>query len=111
MELSDIKKLALSDDPIEMNWEMFDDNPDRQREFELIMTRAITFLDDLEYLHKRISSGESVVFEDAPSSLSYPQKEKYLSLIETELYVAYQLQDLFERYNLIQSITELDKNV
>jgi len=108
MELNEIQKKA-QEAAVDMHidWDRLDIDPEYVHDFERILERSMVLLPDLENIHTKLSQGKSVLFEDDMSSLPYNMREEYLDLIEKELYVGYQLKDLYERFTLIRSITEM----
>lgn len=112
MDLTEIRKIARdSAGELTINWDQIDNDPSYTFDFERLMQRSQEMLPELEMIHKKLSEGKSVAFEGEDSPLKYEDKEQYQHLIEAELFAGYQLQDLWERYNLIKSITEIENDV
>lgn len=111
MELNDIKRIAkqMSHD-IQIQWDMLEQDPQYVVEFERVLSRANQLLPDLETLYQTIQEGKSVLSPDEDTPLTFEQKETYLHLLEEELLAGYELQEVWERYQLIKSITEMTKN-
>jgi hypothetical protein len=108
MQLAEIrhhaKQAATS---IEIDWDFLESDPKARDTFESILKRAVEMIVNMENLHTKIVEGQSVLFDGEESSLTHEMREEYLGLIEEELFDGYQLQDVYERYTLICSITEL----
>lgn len=108
MELAEIRNNAKETArDIEIDWDFIDSNELYRETFENILKRAVDMLVGMENLHSKMVEGKSVLFDGEESSLTYEMREEYLALLEEELFAAYQIQDVYERYNLIRSITEL----
>jgi hypothetical protein len=111
MELNDIKRIAKEmSHTIEIQWDMLEQDPQYVADFEQTLRRAALFLPDLETLYQTIQSGKSVLSPDEDTPLTFEQKEAYLHLLEEELLAGYELREVWERYQLIKSITEMTKN-
>lgn len=109
MELKDIEKMAVhAASDMHIDWDRLEMDPSYMKDFESTLKRATKLLPDMEILHTKLSNGESAVFDGQESSLPYDQREHYIELLEEELYAGYQLKDLYDRFILIRSITELD---
>ncbi len=106
MELSELKAFARQEE-IEINWDKLDSDPFYADDFERVVQSAVNHIPQLEQLHTKLAAGESVAFEGQASPLKFMDLESYLYLVETELFAAYQIQDVHERYHLIKSITHL----
>jgi hypothetical protein len=108
MQLAEIRqhaKQAATD--IEIDWDFLESSPMARETFESILQRAVEMIVNMENLHSKMIEGQSVLFEGEESALTYEMREEYLTLVEQELFTAYQVQDVYERYTLIRSITEL----
>lgn len=109
MELKDIQKHAQETaGDIQIDWEQLDSNPAYVQDMETVLQRAVKFLPQLETLYNKVSQGKSALFDGEESALTYEMREEYLVVLEQELFAAYQLKDVYERFTLIRSITELD---
>jgi hypothetical protein len=97
---------VLAATEVELNWEKLED----QTEESALLTalnKATTLLPDLESLYTKLINGKSVLLPDEDSSLSYEDKEKYSSLVAEELYAAYVLLEVKDKYEKINSIIKL----
>ena len=109
MNIKDIKADAeLEAAAIEINWESLE-NPTYRKEFEEVLQKASAFLPDLESLYTKLTSGKSVLTPDEDTPLGYADVEKYSGLVGEELFEAYVLTSLYEKYTLIQNIVGSDK--
>ena len=109
MDIKDMKADAeLEAAAIEINWESLE-NPTYRKEFEEVLQKASTFLPDLESLYTKLISGKSVLTPDEDTPLDYGDVEKYSGLVEEELYAAYVLNAVYQKYTLINSIVGSDK--
>lgn len=108
MQLAEIRNNAKqAATNIEIDWDFLESDPRARETFEGILQRAVEMIVSMENLHSKMVEGQSVLFDGEESSLTYEMREEYLALVEEELFAAYQVQDVYERYNLIRSITEL----
>lgn len=109
MELNDIKKMALeSAKNLEIQWDVLESDPLYTKQFERVLQESQVMMPDLEQVYMHLREGKSVLNPDETSSISYEEREKYMQIFEDQLFAGYQLQDLWERYTLIKSITEME---
>jgi hypothetical protein len=90
---------------IELQWDKIDVDP---LNFALQLENALEMLPDIESLYDKLSSGQSVSVPDKDSPLNYEQLEQYTSVVGDELYNIYIIEDIYNRFKLIQSITEME---
>jgi hypothetical protein len=108
MQLAEIRNNAKqAATNIEIDWDFLESDPRARQTFESILKRAVEMIVSMENLHSKMIEGQSVLFDGEDSPLTYEMREEYLALVEEELFAAYQVQDVYERYTLIRSITEL----
>lgn len=107
MNIKDIKTQAeLEAAAFEINWESLE-YPLYRKDFEDVMQKASTFLPELESLYTKLTSGKSVLQPDTSTPLDFREVEEYSGLVAEELYSAYVLASIYEKYTRIQSITRL----
>lgn len=108
MNIKDMKADAEIDAcTIEINWEKLAD-PEYRQDFETTLQKAAAFLPELESLYMKLTSGKSVLTPDEDTPLDYGDVEKYSGLVEEELYNAYVLNAVYQKYTLINSIVGTD---
>lgn len=106
MTKEQIKHEALLEaSTIELQWGKIDKDP---ISFAVQLEKALEMLPDLESLYDKLSTGQSTLFDDKETSLNYAQLEQYTTLVGDELYNVYIMEDLYNRFRLIQSITEME---
>ena len=109
MTLDEIKNIARTHpDQIEINWVKIESDPKYRKDFEAVVTKALMLLPGIETIHSKLTEGESIIFEGEFTSLNPVQVEEYKELVEEELFCAYQMQEMWNRYqavmNLVNSI-------
>lgn len=108
--LKDIRQEALAAaNEIEIAWEMLSTDPLYRSDFERTLTACEELVPDIEQLYIKLVRGENVLEDGAATTISYQDREMFLDRLEDELYASYQVLDLWNRYQLIESITTLDK--
>ena len=106
MTKEQIKHEALLEaSEIELQWDKIDKDPIH---FAVQLEKALEMLPDIESLYEKLSSGKSVSYPDKDSPLNYEQLEQYTALVGDELYNCYIIEDIYNRFKLIQSITEME---
>lgn len=105
--IDEIKKEAeLNSLAIDINWDKLED-PQELEYFKSRLTKGMEMLPDLESLYKKLTSGKSVVFPEAESPLEFDEQEHYTELVAEELFAAYMLQSVYDRFQKVNSIIEL----
>lgn len=105
MTKDQIKQEALLEaSEIQLEWHKIDKDPIG---FAVQLEKALEMLPDIEDLYEKLSNGRAVSTDD-DSPLNYEQLEQYTTLVGDELYNCYIIQDLYERFKLIQTITEME---
>lgn len=103
MNISELREIALNgEECLEINWEKLDSDASYAQDFEHIVSVAISNIPNLEYLHSKLSAGESVLFDEQPSPLKFIDLETYLTLVESELVAGYQVQEMWARYQAVK---------
>jgi hypothetical protein len=106
MNLDEMKQdAAIAADNIGINWKKLE-NPEYKADFERTLKRASMFVPELEGLYKKLTSGESVLIPDEQTSLNFEDKEKYLNLIEEELFNGYVLRSLYHKYAAVENVIQ-----
>lgn len=109
MELNDIKKLAReAAGDIQIQWDTLESDPKYIRDFERVLQESQRMIPDLEQVYTYLREGKNVTNPDESTTISYEDRERYMQIFEEQLFAGYQLQDLWERYTLIKSITEME---
>jgi hypothetical protein len=104
--LDEIKaEAANAADTFEFNWEKLEDP--REREYlETHLSRGLVLLPTIESLYTKLTSGKSVV-ADEDTALSPEEAEHYAILVADELYSAYTLAAIKDKYDKVNSIIAL----
>lgn len=110
--LQEIRKEALhAANEITIAWEMLSSDPLYRSDFERTLTACEELVPDIEQLYVKLVRGENVLEDGEETAISYKDREMYLDKLEDELFASYQVLDLWNRYQLIESITTLDKQM
>jgi hypothetical protein len=108
--LQEIRKEALdASNEIAIAWETLSSDPLYRSDFERTLTACEELVPDIEQLYVKLVRGENVLEDGEETAISYADREMFLDKLEDELYASYQVLDLWNRYQLIESITTLDK--
>ena len=91
MTLEQLKAEAVRVNDINIQWEQITANEKHEREFVHALELACASIPGLEYIYKMLSWGISTLSVDE----------------QNELFAAYQLQEVLQRYNMILEITEI----
>lgn len=111
MELDEIKRQAQdAAKTLEIQWDNLERDPSERAYFERVLSDSVKVLPDIEYAYTHVRDGKSVVNPNESSSISYEDRERFMTMLEDRLFEVYQIADLWERYTLIKSITEISKN-
>ena len=106
MNLDEMREdAAIAADQIAINWKKLE-NPDYKADFERTLKRAAMFVPELEGLYTKLKNGESVLLPDEQTSLSFEDKEKYLHLVEEELFNGYVLRSLYHKYTAVENVIQ-----
>lgn len=100
--------LAVGGD-IEVAWEKLDEDPEYRADFEQILASVQQMLPEIEALYEKLVKGEHIFNAEEPTRIGYADREMFLDKLEDELFASYQIMDLWNRYQLIESLTSLDK--
>ena len=105
MTLDEIKHIARTHpDQIEINWVKIESDPKYRKDFEDVVSKALMLLPGIEIIHSKLTEGESVTFEGESTSLNPAQVEEYKELVEEELFCAYQMQEMWNRYQAVMDL-------
>ena len=110
--LQEIKQEALyASQEISIMWEKLDTDPLYRSDFENILKQCAALIPDIERLYNKLVRGENVLEDGMDTMISEDDREVFLDRLEDELMASYQVLDLWNRYQLIESITTLDKQM
>lgn len=105
--LDEIKKEAeTAAFTVDINWEELEDRSEREY-LESRLKMGVQMLPTLESLYTKLTSGKSVVMPDAETALPFEDIEHYTEAVAEELYTAYILQIVYDRYEKVNSIIAL----
>ena len=108
MNMQDLKAEAvLAANEIEIQWDMMD-NPGHRADFEYTLEKANKFVPELEGLYTKLTSGKSVLEPETDSPLVYTDIEKYTGLVAEELFNGYVLQEILNKYKMINAVITAD---
>lgn len=108
MNLADIKRYAQSTaaQDLQVQWEMLDSDPTYRADFERILTECERLVPEIEQLYVRLQTRKNIFTENEETNITEEERQMFLERLEDELFASYQVLDLWERYKLIESITE-----
>lgn len=105
--LDEIKKEAeTAAFTVDINWDNLQDANEREY-LEKRLTKGMSMIPKLESLYTKLTSGKSVVLPDSETALAFEEIEHYAELVADELYAAYILQSVYDRYEKVNSIIAL----
>jgi len=86
-------------------WERFEEAPELRKDFEHDLQQSIVGLQLLEYAYTTlILRGENIALPGTPTSLKYDEIERLEAKLVRELTIGYQLQDVWQRYQAVNSL-------
>lgn len=100
-QLKDDAELAACD--YEINWDLIE-KPESREDMFASLEFGERMIPQLEQMWERLSTGESVLFDNQKTALKYEDTEKYRAFIEQELYGAYFLRAIRTKIELIENI-------
>ena len=107
LTIEEIKAEAeLEASTYEFNWEQLEDPRERQY-LEERLAKTTKMLPTIESLYTKLTSGKKVVLPDTDTSLTFDESEHYAMLVAEELYSAYILHNIRDRYEKVNSIIAL----
>lgn len=105
MSLEQIKREALtSDEQIEIMWDKLDSDPRYREEFEQALQSVVKSVDGLEFVYKHLNSGKNIIDPEQDTHLTYDDIELAKTAIEDELFAAYQMVDVWDRYRAVNNV-------
>ena len=109
MNLADIKRYAQSTaaEDLQVQWEMLDSDPSYREDFERILAECERLVPEIEQLYVRLQDRKNIFFPEQDTTITEDEREQFLERLENELFASYQVLDLWDRYRLIQSITDI----
>lgn len=107
MTLDTIRREAeLTAASIDLNWDALS-NPTEAEYFQRALTNGVALIPMLENLYAKLISGQSLTVADMPTKLSDMDVAEYTERVEDELYAAYTLRELLEKFHKINDIIAL----
>ena len=97
MTLEQLKVEAVKTNDITIQWEQVTANEKYEKDFVHALELVNASIPNLEYIYTMLSSGSS--------NLPVEEQQEMLDTCADELYAAYQLQEVFQRYKMISEIT------
>jgi len=99
MTLEQLKTEAVKVNEIDIQWEQVTADEKHEREFVHALELACASIPGLEYIYTMLSGGNS--------TLPVDEQETVIEQCADELFAAYQLQEVLQRYKMILEITEV----
>jgi hypothetical protein len=99
MTLEQLKTEAVKVNDIKIQWEQVTADEKHEREFVHALELACASIPGLEYIYTMLSGGHS--------ALPVDEQETVIEQCADELFAAYQLQEVLQRYKMILEITEV----
>ena len=91
---------------IEINWEQATSFKNKKF-FEDALEAGTVLIPDMESLYLKLTSGQSVAFDEQTSPLPYDEQEKYAELVADRLFEAYVVREVLHKYRCITNILNL----
>jgi len=104
MNLRDIKRDAVTKNDIEVQWDVLEQDPNYETEFVKVCELVREGIPGLEFIYNKLTSGKSVSVEGQDTPLRYDEIETYTDACADELYAAYQIVDVYERYMSVKNL-------
>ena len=99
MTLEQLKTEAVKVNDIKIQWEQVTADEKHEREFVHALELACASIPGLEYIYTMLGGGHS--------ALPVDEQETVIEQCVDELFAAYQLQEVLQRYKMILEITEV----
>jgi hypothetical protein len=97
MTLDQLKAEAIKVNEIDIQWDMLESDEKHRADFEKTLELVSMGIPGLEYIYTMLQSGNS--------SLPITEQETLLDACADELFAAYQMVEVYDRYKLISEIT------
>lgn len=105
MTLEQIKREALtSGEQIEIMWDKIDSDPTFREDFEQSLQLVLNSVPGLEYIYNHLNAGKSIVDPSQGTPLSFDEIEQAKTAVEDELFAAYQMVDVWDRYRGVNQV-------
>lgn len=105
MSLEQLKRDALTcNEQIEIMWDKLDSDIRYREDFEQSLQIVVNSVHGLEYIYKHLTSGNRVDVPDEQTSLSRDEVEEAIEAVEDELFAAYQMVDVWDRYRAVNQV-------
>jgi hypothetical protein len=106
MDINTLKEeAAVAADQIDIQWGKLE-NPTYRKDFERTLIKASAYVPELENLYTKLTAGESVLFPNEESPLSYEDMEKYSGIVQEELFNGYVLEALYKKYRAVEDVIQ-----
>lgn len=99
------REAVLAANEHEIAWDRMED-PAIREDFEVLLTKGASMVQDLESIYTKLTSGKSVVTPEQDTPLGYDDLEKYTQLVAEELLAGYILQEIYTRFTLVEGIIQ-----
>jgi hypothetical protein len=97
MTLEYLKAEAVKANAIDIQWDVVTSNEQYEKDFVHALELAVASIPGIEYVYTMLSSGNS--------NLPLAEQQEVLETCADELYAAYQLEEVLNRYKMISEIT------
>ena len=101
--LRDLKAEADAD-PVELEWETIDLDPNERAGLEDLLTYTFDTMDHAELMYLRMVHDEEVYVMGKPENIEGEEREEWIARMEAEMIDRYKLMDVGYRY---VSVTDL----
>lgn len=91
---------------LEIDWERAS-SFENKKYFEDALEAGTVLIPDMESLYRKLTGGQSVVFDGQQSNLPYEEQEKYAELVADRLFEAYVIREILHKYRCITNIMNL----
>lgn len=105
MTLEQIKREALTgQEYIEIMWDKLDSDAHFREDFEKSLQVVVNSVEGLEFIYKHLMANKNIVDPEQDSTLTYEDVEAAKAAVEDELFAAYQIVDVWDRYRAVQNV-------
>lgn len=105
--LDEIKKeAAIASTKVDINWDQLED-PKIAGYFTDKLKMGILLIPTLESIYTKLTSGKRIVEPDTDTALDYDTVENYTEVVAEELFSAYIIQSVLDRFEKVNSIIQL----
>lgn len=104
MTLAELRTEATKHNPIEIQWDMLESDVTHAQEFMNACELVKRSIGSLENIYQKLTTGKSVTVEGEDSPLRFEDVQNYTDACADELFAAYQILDVYDRYMAINNV-------